>query len=244
MQKLAAGLAALGIALIAGSFAHEATAQAQEGAEGERAAQTALAETHWAGRVRWSGRARDDEDWTLYFRSDGVLIYSAGRVSHEDGAWRQRGALVSFDAGDASAVGALRDGVLEGAAYTQEGARATWRFRREVGQIYACPHNLVAMRGAQAALECICPENVATATAWGDASAYTDDSDICTAAVHAGAISATRGGRVTVWPREGRAAYPASTANGVTTFSYGSWPGSYVIAQSKTSGLPDPVQRR
>lgn len=51
---------------------------------------------------------------------------------------------------------------------------------------------------------------------------YTDDSSICTAAVHAGAIS-TGGGRVTVQIREGANAYESSEQNGVSTLSWSTW---------------------
>ena len=63
-----------------------------------------------------------------------------------------------------------------------------------------------------------------------NASAYTDDSHICTAAVHAGVITAQAGGTISVKPQPGRESYPASTANGVTTLDYGSWQASYTIS--------------
>jgi hypothetical protein len=93
----------------------------------------------------------------------------------------------------------------------------------------------VALRGTAAPLTCICPQNVSIATVWGEPSSYTDDSDICTAAVHAGIITAAHGGRIAVTPRDGQASYQGSTANGVTTLPYGSWSGSFVIAEAKTA---------
>ena len=58
---------------------------------------------------------------------------------------------------------------------------------------------------------------------------YTDDSSVCTAAVHAGLISLARGGSVTVQIRAGLSSYVGSTRNGVTSKSYGGWPGAYVF---------------
>jgi hypothetical protein len=62
-------------------------------------------------------------------------------------------------------------------------------------------------------------------TAYGT-DVYTDDSSICTAAVHAGLIGA-RGGKVRIEIMPGQASYRASTRHGVTTNSYGNWTGSF-----------------
>jgi len=62
---------------------------------------------------------------------------------------------------------------------------------------------------------------------WGT-DVYTDDSSICTAAVHAGIISAG-GGSVTIEMMPGRSSYVASSRNGVASRSYGSWAGSFRI---------------
>jgi hypothetical protein len=73
-----------------------------------------------------------------------------------------------------------------------------------------------------------CPANGQAFTVWGS-DTYTDDSSICTAAVHAGRITFARGGTVTIEIRSGQSSYAGSTRNGVTTRAYGSWGGSYVI---------------
>ncbi|MGG5809552.1 LCCL domain-containing protein [Falsiroseomonas sp. CW058] len=76
-------------------------------------------------------------------------------------------------------------------------------------------------------LACACPaEAVARpASVWGSGT-YTDDSGVCRAALHAGAVGPA-GGRVTVVREAGRASYPGSARNGVTSSSYGSWGGSF-----------------
>jgi hypothetical protein len=225
--------AAMGLAL----GPHEALAQTSApaiDAPGEHA-QT-LAETHWAGQLVWSNEQTSDaDDWTLYFRSDGVLVYTTGGSTYDNGAWRQRNMLVTFETDDSLSVqvGAVGGDVMEGIAYNQAGQRGTWMFRRQAAQAYACPHNLVALRGTTAPLVCICPQTISFTTVWGEPTSYTDDSDICTAAVHAGIVTAGAGGRITVTPREGQAAYQGSTANGVTTLPYGSWGGSYTITEAK-----------
>jgi hypothetical protein len=59
---------------------------------------------------------------------------------------------------------------------------------------------------------------------------YTDDSDVCAAAVHAGVIR-RRGGTVTIEIRPGRSSYNGSSRNGITSSGYGSWNGSFVFPQ-------------
>ena len=63
---------------------------------------------------------------------------------------------------------------------------------------------------------------------WGT-DLYTNDSSICTAAVHVGLITPEAGGVVTIELRPGANSYEASTRNGVASSSYGSWGGSFVF---------------
>lgn len=63
---------------------------------------------------------------------------------------------------------------------------------------------------------------------WG-ANVYTDDSSICTAAVHAGYIELASGGTVTIEIRPGQSSYAGVTRNGVVSRGYGSWSGSFVF---------------
>lgn len=72
----------------------------------------------------------------------------------------------------------------------------------------------------------ICPANGTIGSVWGT-NTYTDDSKICSAAVHAKKISAKKGGVVNVRIKEGLSSYTGSKRNGVTSDSYGSWAGSF-----------------
>lgn len=74
----------------------------------------------------------------------------------------------------------------------------------------------------------VCPAGGYLGTVWGT-DVYTDDSSVCTAAVHAGLIRFARGGTVTFEMRAGRSSYAGSSRNGVTTRPYGSWRGSFVF---------------
>ncbi|HYE97128.1 MAG TPA: LCCL domain-containing protein [Rubricoccaceae bacterium] len=74
----------------------------------------------------------------------------------------------------------------------------------------------------------LCPPGGTAHTVWGSGP-YTDDSSVCTAAVHAGVITFASGGRVVISMRPGRGSYSGSTRNGVTTLDYGEWGGSFDV---------------
>lgn len=74
-----------------------------------------------------------------------------------------------------------------------------------------------------------CPSTGSARTVWGT-NIYTDDSSVCTAAVHDGVITVASGGTVTIEIRSGRSSYNGSLRNGVSSSNWGSWNGSFVIA--------------
>ena len=68
---------------------------------------------------------------------------------------------------------------------------------------------------------------------------YTDDSSICSAAVHAGAIGAKDGGDVTIEIRPGEAHYAASERNYIRSAAYErAWSGSFVVLRKDTAATP------
>ena len=73
----------------------------------------------------------------------------------------------------------------------------------------------------------ICPAGCGSSTIWGNGS-YSDDSSICSAAIHAGVLTAA-GGNVVVTVAPGQAAYPAVTANGITSSQWGEWGRSFIV---------------
>ena len=77
----------------------------------------------------------------------------------------------------------------------------------------------------------VCPPNGTLASVWGT-DVYTDDSSICSAAVHVGQITLAQGGSVTVFVHPGRPAYAGSARSGVTSMSFGSFPGSFAFTSS------------
>ena len=73
-----------------------------------------------------------------------------------------------------------------------------------------------------------CPEHGTEHTVWGS-DIYTQDSSICTAAVHAGIITLADGGIVTIEFRPGRLTYGSTVRNGIKTSTYGEYPHSFVV---------------
>lgn len=73
-----------------------------------------------------------------------------------------------------------------------------------------------------------CPPDGVLGSVWGTGT-YTDDSSVCTAAVHFGLITRAGGGPVVIEISPGLEAYDASTANGVTSSAYGPWNGSFTF---------------
>ena len=73
-----------------------------------------------------------------------------------------------------------------------------------------------------------CPRFGSAAAVWGT-DVYTDDSSICTAAVHSGLITYQDGGVVTFRILPGKEAYAGSARNGVETHNYSSWRGSFAF---------------
>ncbi len=81
-----------------------------------------------------------------------------------------------------------------------------------------------------------CPANGEVSAVWGSTT-YTDDSSICTAAVHAGLITARGGGAVTIEATGAQSRFRSTTRNGVESMSFGSWPGSFVFATEEDGAL-------
>jgi hypothetical protein len=93
-----------------------------------------------------------------------------------------------------------------------------------------------ALRGHTGTFEFSCPSGGRASTVWGSG-LYTDDSSICTAAVHAGVIT-TSGGIVEIEMRPGAASYTGTTQNNVTTHRWGGWAGSFVVVGGTAAPAP------
>jgi hypothetical protein len=88
------------------------------------------------------------------------------------------------------------------------------------------------MRGQNGArFDFACPALGQIGRVWGTG-IYTDDSSVCTAALHDGKLDHTVGGIVTIEIRPGQRAYAGSTQHGVTSKDYGAWYGSYIVVSA------------
>jgi len=74
----------------------------------------------------------------------------------------------------------------------------------------------------------VCSPNGTPGSVWGTGP-YTGDSSVCTAGVHSGGITVADGGTVNVVLVPGLEAYEGTTANGITTSSWGTFASSFTI---------------
>jgi hypothetical protein len=85
------------------------------------------------------------------------------------------------------------------------------------------------LRGQDGTLvEFDCPAGGTLGSLWGTET-YSDDSSVCTAAVHVGLITVDDGGTVTIEIQPGEDSYVAGEANGVTSSYYGAYEGSFTF---------------
>jgi LCCL domain len=83
-----------------------------------------------------------------------------------------------------------------------------------------------------------CPARGSLQSAWGT-DIYTDDSSICTAAVHAGLLSSNAGGTVTIEMRPDIGQYAGSYRNDVQTSDWMEpWTGAYVFIRDPSLAEP------
>lgn len=89
----------------------------------------------------------------------------------------------------------------------------------------ACPSSFKDLPAGQAQTTCTCAPDSGHGSVWG-VDTYTQDSSLCAAAVHAGAIPAS-GGEVTVKAAAGCPSYASAVRNGISSGSWGDFPGSF-----------------
>lgn len=88
-----------------------------------------------------------------------------------------------------------------------------------------CPSTFKELGPVTGEKSCSCSASSPKGSVWG-VDTYTQDSSLCAAAIHAGAIPAS-GGDVKIKPAAGCTTYAGSTRNGITTGSWGNYPGSF-----------------
>lgn len=102
-----------------------------------------------------------------------------------------------------------------------------------------CPENASGIASTPPeGLTCACAAGVHLGGAVYGSNRYTDDSKICTAAVHAGVLDAAAGGNVTLFLGEGCAAYEGTVAHGVTSNAWSTYPRSFGFVASLPACAP------
>lgn len=85
-----------------------------------------------------------------------------------------------------------------------------------------------------------CPPGRPTGPIWGTG-VYTDDSSVCTAAVHAGVINLQSGGRIILRMRPGQNSYLGTTRNGVTSAAWDRWDHSFSVERAPAPQPEEPM---
>ncbi len=75
-----------------------------------------------------------------------------------------------------------------------------------------------------------CPPAGRPGSVWGT-DVYTDDSSVCTAAVHMGLIGMTEGGTVRIQIGPAKEGFQGSPRNAVSSSDYGAWGGSFTFVR-------------
>ena len=205
-----------------------ATASAYRGRNGERFVYT-CPRYGAAGSIWGTDLYTDDSSvCTAAVHTGGITLAGGGTVTIEirpgesayAGSTRNRITSSSYPAWSGSfvVVGATRQEPGIGEGGSDWGANAG-RFRPFVG----------------AQFRYTCPAGGRAGIVWGT-DVYTDDSSVCTAAVHAGRITLAAGGAVTIEMRDGQASYTGSARNGIESRPYPAWPGSFVFVGAAGGG--------
>ena len=115
-------------------------------------------------------------------------------------------------------------GVLSAASAMAQGKKSPGN-NVDLSQLPDCPDTAQVIA---AEILCRCDAGQADGSVWGSGP-YTADSDICTAATHAGIVG-TNGGGVRVLLQPGQASYDGSTAHGITSKDWGSFQASFSVS--------------
>ncbi|MBS1239845.1 MAG: Milk-clotting protease [Proteobacteria bacterium] len=166
-----------------------------------------------SGTVWGSDTYTDDSAICAAARHKGVIGAGGGRV------------VLQVVPGRQSYQGSARNGVSSSNYGSWSGSFRFVKVNLSPTDVGTCD-TATAWRGRAPAITCTCPANADNSrSVWGS-DIYTEDSDICRAAIHAGVIT-NGGGRVTIELIGGLDSYQGSTRNGVASSNYGSWSGSF-----------------
>jgi hypothetical protein len=157
----------------------------------------------------------------------GVITFAQGGTVR---AWRGP-AQISFGGSERNGVSTTNYGHFDGSFAFDRAAFARMPRAPEGATAYGWDQSLSTRRAERVLRQrAWCPPNGTAHTVWGT-DVYTDDSSVCTAAVHAGLISLERGGTFTVSNAPGRPNYRGAARHGVTSQDYGEFAGSIRLSR-------------
>lgn len=155
-----------------------------------------------------------------------------GVTTHHWGAWSRS---FSVDSPGASPSKATRTGKsTAGTILTDGGSSASAATSQSVSHAtseptVSCSTQGDALKGVKGAQHTVtCPSDCKSQPVWGS-NPYTDDSSVCAAAIHAGAIDNKAGGRVRLVIQGDIRKAPGSTKNGVKSQAWKYWNRSFQI---------------
>lgn len=182
-----------------------------------------------ADTVWGSGTYTDDSSiCTAAVQSGLITLEAGGKVTYQIAPGQE-----SYDAGLANGVTSVRYARWDGSFTFPDAPPGSVTFATPVE---SWARNLSDQRGNNGTRVTIdCSPNGQLREAWGSGP-YTDDSSVCTAAVHAGLITTAKGGAVVAEVAAGQPSYSGSTANGVTTNDYGAFEGSFTFPTDQKAG--------
>ena len=155
-----------------------------------------------------------------------ITFEEGGEVEYEIAA-----GLDEYDAASANDVLSNRYGRFDGSFTFPKAASGSFTLGPETWQRKATEYR--GTIGEKVTLDCAAGGPLGSV--WGTRT-YTDDSSVCSAAVHAGLITVAKGGKVTMTVAEGRQTYEGTEANGVTSSDYGAYAGSFTFPEDQPDG--------
>jgi hypothetical protein len=183
---------------------------------------TCNAEAIQQGGVWGTDAYTDDSGLCRAALHAGVIPGSGGAVT------------VLREAGRPLYIGSLRNGIQSSDYGTYSASIRFVGAAQPAAGPEPCPARLSVNRELPTPFTCVCnAQAIQEGTVWGT-DIYTDDSGLCRAAAHAGAIPAA-GGLVTVERTAGRPLYTGSSRNGIRSSDYGAYSDS-IRFQASSSG--------
>lgn len=171
------------------------------------------------------GNKNSVDSYDLIVNGERLTLATTGTVGGSTNANE-----IGRDGGGGSYVAGLIDDVrIYTSAVAVSDATALFAAAPTVTGVAAAPTNLVSYRNKVGQTFQFTVTGSTSGAVWGT-DAYTDDSSVARAAVHAGVVGVGETKTVAITILPGQASYAASTRNGIASSSWGAWSGSYSFA--------------